>query len=73
MQAQDVLVNLFQPLEVRAHVRKRDIFNNNSLYYLEKHNCYRLMETKVMDRIMQEYWKSDIDTTGNFLGISTSF
>jgi hypothetical protein len=32
-----------------------------------------LMDTKVMDRIMKEYWKSNIDTSGSFFQASTSY
>jgi hypothetical protein len=31
------------------------------------------MDTKVMDRIMKEYWNSDIDTSGSFFQASTSY
>jgi hypothetical protein len=32
-----------------------------------------LMGTKVMDRIMKEYWNSSIDTSGSFFQVSTAY
>ena len=31
------------------------------------------MDTKVMDRIMKDYWNSNIDISGHFLNTSTAF
>jgi hypothetical protein len=36
-------------------------------------DSFKLMDTKVMDRIMKEYWKSNIDTSGSFFQTSTSY
>ena len=32
-----------------------------------------MMETHIMDRIMQEYWQSNLDVSGSFLGSSTAY
>ena len=31
------------------------------------------MESHIMDRVMQEYWQSNLDASGDFLGASTAF
>ena len=36
-------------------------------------DAFQLMDTKVMDRIMKEYWNSDIDTSGSFFQASTGY
>ena len=53
-------------------MRRKDLSNRNSLYYMELMDSFQLMDTKVMDRIMKEYWKSNIDTSGSFFQTSTS-
>ena len=36
-------------------------------------DAFQLLNTKVMDRIMKEYWNSNIDTSGSFLATSTNY
>ena len=43
------------------------------MYYMEIFNCYTLLETKMMDRIMKDYWGSNIDTSGDFMSNSTCY
>ena len=40
---------------------------------MARHNVYTVLDTKVMDRIMQDFWKSNIDTTGTIFEASTSY
>ena len=40
---------------------------------MARHNVYTVLDTKVMDRIMQDFWKSNIDTTGSLFEASTSY
>ena len=47
--------------------------NKNSLYYLEHLDAFEIMESHVMDRVMQEYWQSSLDATGHVLEASTSY
>ena len=72
-QCRQILVNLYLPTELKIMVRRKDLSNNNALYYMELMDAFRLMETKVMDRIMKEYWNSDIDTSGSIFQASTSY
>lgn len=43
------------------------------MYYMEKMDAFDLMETKVMDRIMKEYWRSNIDTGGSIFEMSSTY
>lgn len=43
------------------------------LWYIAEHNIYEILGTKVMDRIMQDYWRSNIDVTGTLLEASTAY
>lgn len=43
------------------------------MYYMELWDLFGLMDTKVMDRIMKEYWNSNIDANGSFFQASTSY
>ena len=47
--------------------------NKDSLYYLERMDAFEIMETHIMDRVMQEYWQSNLDASGHFLSASTTF
>ena len=71
-QAQSVLQNLFHPEIMKYHMRQVDLMNKNSFYYLERLNCYEILETHIMDRVMLEYWKGDLDASGSFFHSSTS-
>ena len=54
-------------------VRRKDHSNKNALTYMEMMDAFQLMGTKVMDRIMKEYWNSSIDTSGSFFQVSTAY
>ena len=49
------------------------MMNRDSLYYLEHLDAFEIMETHIMDRVMQEYWQSNLDASGHFLGASTTY
>ena len=68
-----ILVNLYLPNELKISVRRKNLSNHNSLYYMELMDAFKLMDTKVMDRIMKEYWNSDIDTSGSIFQASTAY
>jgi len=72
-QCRMILVNLYLPTELKILVRRKNLENHNTLYYMELMDAFRLMETKVMDRIMKEYWNSDIDTSGSIFQASTAY
>lgn len=47
--------------------------NKDSLYYLERLDAFEIMETHIMDRLMQEYWQSSLDAGGSFFEDSTVY
>ena len=47
--------------------------DRNSLYYLERFDAFKIMETNIMDRVMQEYWQSNLDANGSLFEASTSY
>ena len=47
--------------------------NRDTLYYLERLDSYEIMETHIMDRVMQEYWSGNLDASGSFFENSTAF
>lgn len=65
-QCRNILKNIYLPGELKISVRRKDLSLRDSLYYMELRDSFTLMDTKVMDRIMKEYWNSDIDTSGSF-------
>ncbi len=41
---------------MKFQLRQNDLMNRDSLYYLERLDAFEIMETHIMDRVMQEYW-----------------
>jgi hypothetical protein len=72
-QCRNILKNLYLPTELKISMRRKDLRNRDSLYYMEMMDAFELMNTKVMDRIMKEYWNSNIDTSGDFFQCSTCY
>lgn len=67
------MINLYFPTEIKEEVKQKDIFGVDALSYMERMDAYTLMDTKIMDRIMKEYWNSDIDVSGKFINNSTCY
>eukprot|EP00347_Sterkiella_histriomuscorum_P017383 403349594 len=59
--------------ELKYLLQQRDLQGNDSLYYMSLHNVYSILDTKSTDRIIQDFWKSNIDVNGNLLAASTSY
>ena len=72
-QAKSVLDQQFFPLQMRYQLKQIDLMNRNALYYLEHLDAFELMETHILDRVLQEHWQSDLDASGSFLGASSSY
>lgn len=68
-----IFANLYYPLEFEILVSNKDIFDTNALAYMEKMNSYDVMDTKIMDKIMKEYWTSNIDLGDSFFLASTCY
>ena len=49
------------------------MLDKDSLYYLEHLDAFDIVETHVVDRVMQEYWMGNLDASGSFLGASTAY
>ena len=72
-QARSVLKKLFFPRQMRFQLRQIDLTNRDALYYLERLDAFDIMETHIMDRVMQEYWMSDLDASGSIFSASTAY
>ena len=58
---------------MKFQIRQIDMMGRQSLYYLEHLDAFQIMETKIMDRVMQEYWQSNLDASGSLFGASTAY
>jgi hypothetical protein len=68
------IVNSFsRPEELKLILKETDLFGKDLLWYISEHNIYSILDTKLMDRILQDFWNSNIDVTGTFLEASSSF
>jgi len=59
--------------ELKLILKQKDLQGHDCLWFMAQHNVYTVLDTRVMDRIMQDFWKSNIDVTGNILETSTSY
>lgn len=69
----EILLNLYLPAELKLQVRRKDFYGKSALFYMEKMDAFTLMDTKVMDRIMKEYWNSNVDVSGSLFANSTCY
>lgn len=60
-QTKAILENLYEPTVINYCVRQTDINQEKVITYMERHDCYELMETKVMDRVIMQMWDGSID------------
>lgn len=52
---------------------KRDLFGYSGLDLMEKLGLFKLLQTKVTDRILQMKWSSKIDVSGSIFEPSTNY
>jgi hypothetical protein len=72
-QTRSVLEKFFFPKQIKNQLRQVDLMNKDALYYLERLDAFEIMETHIMDRVMQEYWQGNLDAGGSFFGTSTAY
>jgi hypothetical protein len=52
---------------------KRDLLGNSGLDLMEKLGLFKLLQTKVTDRILQMKWSSKIDVSGSIFEPATNY
>eukprot|EP00347_Sterkiella_histriomuscorum_P019940 403339718 len=70
---QKIIKDIQNSDELKCLLKQRDLQGNDSLYYMSLHNVYSILDTKSTDRIIQDFWKSNIDVNGNLFSASTSY
>ena len=68
-----MLDQLFFPKQMKFQLRQVDLMNKTSLYYLEHLDAFAIMQSHIMDRVMQEYWQGNLDANGSIMGASTAY
>ena len=66
-------MHLFQPSMIMYCVVEEDLFDNRVIDYMERHDSFSLLETKVMDRVIRQMWEGSIDTGGSLFSLSTCY
>eukprot|EP00347_Sterkiella_histriomuscorum_P018277 403346125 len=59
--------------ELKQLLQQRDFRGNDSLHYMALYNVYTILDTSSTDRILQDFWRSNIDASGYLMEASTSF
>jgi len=54
-------------------LKEKDFSGRNALWYMAQNNVYRVLDTRIMDRIISDYWRSEFDVTGSLFEASTSY
>jgi len=73
MQAKQIINSFLAPDELKILMKQRDLNMRDLLWYLAEHNIYSILDAKVMDRILQDFWNSNIDVSGTFMDASTFY
>ena len=67
------MAHLYQPAVITYFVKEVDIFDTRVIDYMEEHDSFKLLETKIMDRVIRQMWEGSLDTGGSFFALSTCF
>jgi len=59
--------------ELKVLLKQKDLEGRNYLWFIAEQNVYQVMESDLMDKIIQDFWKSNLDITGNLMEASTSY
>jgi hypothetical protein len=59
--------------QMKLMLKEEDLDGRNSLWFMATHNIYNILDTTVMDRIIYDLWRSNIDVTGTFMEASSNF
>ncbi|CDW90047.1 wd-40 repeat protein [Stylonychia lemnae] len=68
-----IIKNIPNSDELKQLLKQRDLYGNDALYYMALYNVYTILDTSATDRILQDFWKSNIDVNGYLWEASTSF
>jgi hypothetical protein len=61
------LETVYLPNEIRMQVLQKDIFGKDVLYYFEKVDAFKLMETSIIDQILREVTRGTDYVPGEFM------
>jgi len=71
--AKSFIENVEQPEDMKMLLKEEDMEGRNCLWYMAMNDIYEILDTTVMDRIIYDLWRSNIDVTGYFMEMSTNF
>jgi len=61
------------PLEVTKLVEGLDYHGRNVWYYLDEYNLYKILDSRILDRLIQEKWSGKYDINSSLSEYSTGF
>ena len=68
-----ILDKLHEPHLIMKLLQKRDLAGSSCLDLLAKLELYRVLQSKVVYRILTMQWESSVDTSSSFLNSATSY
>ena len=68
-----LLNKVYDPYKVRQLLKQTDMDRKSVLVLFAQLKLYRLMQTKVADRVIKDIWTSKVDISGNFFEVSTAY
>jgi hypothetical protein len=47
-----VIEGIYEPDELKVLLKQKDFWGRNAIWYMSENNVYRVLHTRIMDRIM---------------------
>ena len=54
-------------------MKQRDLAGNSVLEKLARFNQFEILQTKVVDRVVRDYWGSKVDVSGSLMDNSSAY
>ncbi len=68
-----LLDRLYLPQIIQKFLKQRDLEGNSVLEKLARFNQFAVLQTKLVDRVVRDYWGSKIDVSGSLMDNSSAY
>lgn len=60
-----LIINTIQSIaELEFILKSQDLTLRDSLWYMQLNQVHKVLDTRIMDRLMREYWLGDYESGG---------
>lgn len=68
-----LLDRLYLPQIVNKFLKQRDLDGNSVIEKLARLDQFGILQTKVVDRVIRDYWNSKVDISGSLMDSSSAY